>query len=66
MFPRFNIDKGHDNLYRFMLEKAKVGLQSGTDFGPSGTMHLRMTIATSEAILGEALDRIEGAFKAFG
>ena len=46
-----------------ILEKAKVGLQSGTDFGPHGAMHLRMTIATSEAILNEALDRIEATLE---
>ena len=59
LFPRFNVKMTHDDLFKLMLEKAKVGLQSGTDFGSNGKMHLRMTIATSEAILNEALDRIE-------
>lgn len=63
MFPRFNVKMSHDDLFKFMIETAKVGLQSGTDFGPGGVMHLRMTIATSEAILDDALDRIESAFK---
>jgi bifunctional pyridoxal-dependent enzyme with beta-cystathionase and maltose regulon repressor activities len=63
MFPRFNLKLTHEELFNFVLEKAKVALQSGTDFGPSGAMHLRMTIATSEAILNEALDRIETALK---
>ena len=63
MFPRFNVKMAHDQLFKLILEKAKVGLQSGTDFGPSGAMHLRMTIATSEAILNEALDRIERVLK---
>ena len=61
MLPRFNVNMSRDELFKFILEKAKVGLQSGTDFGPSGAMHLRMTIATSEVILNEALDRIEKA-----
>jgi cystathionine beta-lyase len=59
MLPRFNVKMSHDELFKLILEKAKVGLQSGTDFGPNGAMHLRMTIATSEIILNEALDRIE-------
>jgi aspartate/methionine/tyrosine aminotransferase len=63
MFLKFNVDLNHNDIYRFMIEKAKVGLQSGTDFGPKGRMHLRMTIATSEVILNEALNRIESAFK---
>jgi bifunctional pyridoxal-dependent enzyme with beta-cystathionase and maltose regulon repressor activities len=63
MLPRFNVKMSHDELFNFILEKAKVGLQSGTDFGPSGAMHLRMTIATSEVILNEALDRIERALQ---
>jgi cystathionine beta-lyase len=46
-----------------MQEKAKVGLGTGTEFGPEGEMHMRMTIATSESILSEALDRIEKALK---
>jgi cystathionine beta-lyase len=53
----------HDDLFKLMLENAKVGLQSGTDFGSNGKMHLRMTVATSEAILNEALDRIERTLK---
>jgi len=59
MFPRFNVEMEHEKLYKLVLEKAKVGLGTGTEFGPEGTMHLRMTIATSEAIINEALDRIE-------
>ena len=63
MLPRFNVDLTHDELFKLILEKAKVALQSGTDFGPHGTMHLRMTTATSEAILNEALDRIEATLE---
>jgi bifunctional pyridoxal-dependent enzyme with beta-cystathionase and maltose regulon repressor activities len=63
MLPRFNVDLTHDELFKLILEKAKVALQSGTDFGPHGAMRLRMTIATSEAILNEALDRIEATLE---
>ena len=63
LFPRFNVKMTHDELYKLIFEKAKVSLGTGTEFGPEGTMHLRMTIATSEAILNEALDRIERTLK---
>jgi cystathionine beta-lyase len=61
MFPKFNVKVTHKELEKLMQETAKVGLGTGTEFGPEGEMHMRMTIATSEAILGEALDRIEKA-----
>ena len=64
MFPKFNMKMTHEELAKLMLEKAKVGLGNGKEFGPEGEMHMRMTIATSESILGEALDRIEKAVKA--
>jgi len=63
MFPRFNIDKTPEELYKLIFENAKVGLGKGTDFGTEGSKHLRMTIATSETILNEGLDRIEKALK---
>jgi cystathionine beta-lyase len=63
MFPKFNVKMTHKELEKLMQETAKVGLGTGTEFGPEGEMHMRMTIATSESILGEALDRIEKAVK---
>lgn len=59
----FDVDLSHDELFKLLLEEAKVGLQSGTDFGKHGEMHMRMTTATSERILNEALDRIETTLK---
>jgi cysteine-S-conjugate beta-lyase len=63
MFPKFNVKMTHKELEKLMQETAKVGLGTGTEFGSEGEMHMRMTIATSESILGEALDRIEKAVK---
>ena len=62
-FPRFDVDMTTDELHRLLFEKAKVSLIEGTKFGPEGEKHLRMTIATSEQILNEALDRIEKTLK---
>jgi bifunctional pyridoxal-dependent enzyme with beta-cystathionase and maltose regulon repressor activities len=63
MFPKFNLKMTHKELEDLMQKTAKVGLGTGTEFGPEGEMHMRMTIATSEQILNEALDRIEKAVK---
>ncbi len=63
MFPKFNLKLTHKELEELMMKTAKVGLGTGTEFGPEGEMHMRMTIATSEQILNEALDRIEKAVK---
>ncbi|HEX7004190.1 MAG TPA: PatB family C-S lyase [Trueperaceae bacterium] len=54
---------------RFLLEKAKVGLNSGSDFGPGdGTPDLegfaRLNFATSRAILTRVLERIGTALTA--
>jgi len=45
----------------FMRQKAKVGLDDGYLFGPSGTGFQRINIACPRAILNEALKRIEEA-----
>jgi cystathionine beta-lyase len=63
MFPKFNVKMTHKELEELMMKTAKVGLGTGTEFGPEGEMHMRMTIATSEQIINEALNRIEKAVK---
>ncbi|MGP9723976.1 MalY/PatB family protein [Corynebacterium sp. AOP40-9SA-29] len=40
---------------------ARVGLNEGTDFGPTGAGHVRLNFGTSREILDEALDRIAAA-----
>ena len=45
----------------FLLERAKVALSPGRDFGPSGEGFLRLNFGTSRAILDEAIDRIATA-----
>jgi cystathionine beta-lyase len=48
-------------LRRFMREQAKVGLDDGYLFGPSGAGFQRMNIACPRATLEEGLRRIEAA-----
>lgn len=50
-----------DNPSEWLLKNAKVALNPGTAFGPGGEGHVRINFATSPAIIGEALDRIERA-----
>ena len=49
------------NLRSFMREKARVGLQDGYLFGPSGAGFQRINIACPRVVLEQALHRIESA-----
>ncbi len=55
-----------DELTDFMNHKAKVGLDHGFAFGPSGIGFERINIACSRATLEEALKRIEKAVNELG
>jgi len=46
-----------------LLKRARVAVEPGSNFGPSGEGHLRINIGTSKEILTEALNRIEEALK---
>ena len=48
----------------FYLEKARVALSEGSNFGPPGEGFVRLNYATSTAILQEILDRLHGASEA--
>jgi bifunctional pyridoxal-dependent enzyme with beta-cystathionase and maltose regulon repressor activities len=61
MFPKFDYGKTSDELDRFIFGEARVRLNPGSHFGPRGDGHMRVLTATSEAIMKEALDRIERA-----
>lgn len=52
------------DLKKFIFEKAKLGLNSGDDFGASGTGFMRMNIACPRATLVEGLNRLEKAVNA--
>ena len=61
MFPKFDYGKTSDELDRFLFEEARVRLNPGSHFGTVGEGHMRVLTATSEAIMNEALDRMERA-----
>jgi len=65
-FPRFDLGINSKDLADRLIKDWKVGLSAGIGFGAMGEGHLRMCIATSEAIMKDALDRIEAATEKLG
>lgn len=49
----------HKELVDLLVKKAKVGLNSGLDYGPDGEGFMRMNIGTPKATVQEALERIK-------
>lgn len=49
------------DLARHLLDKGKVVVQPGSDFGPGGEGFIRLTLATSWDILAQAFERMEHA-----
>ena len=45
------------------MKEARLRFTAGTHFGSRGEGHLRMCIATSEAIINEVFDRLERALE---
>ena len=52
-------------LNRFLVEKAKVGLNNGARFGTGGDGFQRLNIGCPRSVLKEGLERIYGAFRNF-
>lgn len=48
-------------LVQFFVEKARLGLNSGIEYGPSGKGYMRMNLGCTHATLYEALSRLEQA-----
>lgn len=53
-----------EKMAEYLLDRARVAVESGSEFGPSGEGHIRINIGTSREILTEALNRIEQALRA--
>jgi cystathionine beta-lyase len=51
-----------DELFRFFIDKAGLGLNKGTIFGPGGENHLRLNVACSRKVLEQAMDQLKKAF----
>jgi cysteine-S-conjugate beta-lyase len=50
-----------DDLFRFFIQKAGLGLNKGTVFGQGGECHLRMNVACSRKILEKAMYQLKDA-----
>ena len=51
------------SLRKFMIEKARLGLNDGPAFGPGGNGFQRMNVACPRSVVHEALKRLEKAVK---
>lgn len=51
-----------DDLMRFFVEKAKLGLSSGISFGKKGSGFMRMNIGMPREMLKQALEQLKNAF----
>ncbi len=47
-----------DDPAQFFLDRARVALSPGHEFGPGGAGHVRINLATSASILGEIFERM--------
>lgn len=50
-----------DELYRFFVREARLGLNKGTVFGPGGEYHLRMNMACPRKIIEQAMMQLKQA-----
>ena len=48
---------------KYLLERARIAVEPGSEFGPAGEGHTRINIGTSKNIMTEALNRMEEALK---
>ena len=58
-----NLGMDDISLRKFMIEKARLGLNDGPAFGPGGNGFQRMNMACPRSVVHEALERLEKAVK---
>lgn len=58
------LDMDSTSLNKFMIEKARVGLNAGASYGEDGEQYMRMNIACPRATLEEGVKRIIDAVQA--
>jgi cystathionine beta-lyase len=52
---------GQEELRDFMINKARLGLNNGTSFGPGGEGYQRLNFGCPRPVLIEALERLKAA-----
>lgn len=55
-----------DELNKFMIEKAGLGLNSGTQFGPGGKGFMRLNFSCQRSLLAQALKQLKTAIDQIG
>jgi cystathionine beta-lyase len=58
------LNMSEEELRSFIIHRAGLGLNNGPMFGPGGTHHQRMNIATPAAVVDEAIGRLAEAIHA--
>ena len=53
--------KSQDELMNLFLEKGKLALNSGTDYGPEGSQFARMNLACPRSLVEDGLRRLKAA-----
>jgi len=56
-----NLGMETDDLHKFVAEKAGLGLNKGSIFGPGGEYHLRINVACPHAVIVQAMQQLQGA-----
>jgi len=59
-FKKLNLTDAE--LKDFMIKKAELGMNPGTQFGSGGSRFMRMNIACPKSIVEQALNQLENAF----
>lgn len=52
----------HQELCDFLVKEAKLGLNTGTDFGIEGNLHMRMNLGSPKAVIETALNQLKLAY----
>lgn len=52
----------HSQICEFLCKEAKLGLNSGIDFGAEGNGFMRLNIGTQKSVLQEAMKRLKDAY----
>jgi cystathionine beta-lyase len=61
-----DLDLAEGSAQRFLLERARVALNAGEDFGPGYERCVRLNFATAPEILEQVLERMGGALRRAG
>ena len=56
----------HEEIYRFMVERAGIGVNEGSMFGEEGRGWMRMNIATQRSVVERAMNQLYEAARAAG